>query len=130
MGMIIEQVETELSMEQEPTMTVLSDGSHRWFLRGWLHREDGPAVEGADGTRRWYINGQLHRTDGPAIEWRDGTRQWYINGKYHRTDGPAIEWADGTCEWCINGIRLSFRSWLDSVDRTEEERVALRLKWR
>ena len=25
---------------------------------GLLHREDGPAIEGADGTRFWYLNGE------------------------------------------------------------------------
>jgi hypothetical protein len=90
---------------------------------------DGPAFEESDGTRRWFINGYLHRTDGPAIEWADGDRMWFINGLQYRTDGPAIERADGSREWYINGNKLTFRSWLDSVDRTEEERMELLLRW-
>ena len=56
-------------------------GTKRWYLKGKLHREDGPAIEHADGTKEWYLNGKLHRKDGPAIEWVDGHKIWYLNGK-------------------------------------------------
>ncbi len=46
-----------------------------------LHREDGPAVEGANGNKYWWLNGELHREDGPAIERVDGSKEWYLNGK-------------------------------------------------
>jgi hypothetical protein len=49
---------------------------------GYLHREDGPAIEGVDGTKCWYINGRRHREDGPAVECSDGSKIWYINGKF------------------------------------------------
>jgi hypothetical protein len=75
---------------------------------GELHREDGPAIEGANGTKKWYLNGKLHRVDGPAIEWEDGDKEWWLNGKRHRVDGPAIEWADsGPNECYLNGQELS-----------------------
>ena len=35
----------------------------------------------ANGTKHWYLKGQLHREDGPAIEWADGDKHWYLNGK-------------------------------------------------
>ena len=34
-----------------------------------------------DGTKEWYLNGQIHREDGPAVEGADGTKSWYLNGK-------------------------------------------------
>jgi hypothetical protein len=55
--------------------------STEWFLKGKLHREDGPAIEYANGTKYWYINGKRHREDGPAIEYVGGTRVWYLNGE-------------------------------------------------
>ena len=55
------------------------DGSYRWYQNGFLHREEGPALEFVDGTRYWYQNGQLHRTDGPAVEWASGGRCWFLN---------------------------------------------------
>ena len=35
---------------------VYSNGNKLWYLNDKLHREDGPAVEGADGTKKWYLN--------------------------------------------------------------------------
>jgi len=32
-------------------------------------------------TKRWYLKGKLHREDGPAIEWANGTKHWYLKGK-------------------------------------------------
>jgi len=45
--------------------------------------------------QNWYLNGWLHREDGPAIEWANGDRFWYLNGNKHRADGPAVELANG-----------------------------------
>ena len=50
---------------------------------GFLHREDGPAVE-CNGSIFWYLNGLLHREDGPAIEYSDGIKKWYKKGKLLR----------------------------------------------
>lgn len=63
----------------------------RWLHDGFLHREDGPAVEFTNGDKQWWIKGKLHREDGPAIEGGNGDKYWYRNDKLHRTDGPAIE---------------------------------------
>ncbi len=79
------------------------NGSKEWWLNGKLHREYGPAYEGADGSKHWYLNGKLHRVDGPAWEWSDGTKRWYLNDKRHRVDGPAVEYADGSKYWYLDG---------------------------
>ena len=47
----------------EHTVMVYDDGSKYWWLNGKLHREDGPAIEGADGDKSWYLNGKLHREE-------------------------------------------------------------------
>ena len=46
-----------------------------------IHREDGPAIEGANGSKWWYRNYQLHRDDGPAVEYAHGNKLWYFRGK-------------------------------------------------
>ena len=57
-------------------------GTKHWYNEdGELHREDGPAFEGANGTKFWYLNGELHREDGPAVEYLDGTKEYWLNGK-------------------------------------------------
>ena len=57
------------------------DGTKEWYLNGWLHRVDGPAIEHPDGTKYWYLNGERHRTNGPAIKHPNGREYWYINDK-------------------------------------------------
>lgn len=53
-----------------------------YLLNGFLHREDGPAVEiegrhGAD-TSYWYKYGKLDRLDGPAAQFITGEELYYI----------------------------------------------------
>jgi hypothetical protein len=36
------------------TVEVLANGTRYWYLKGVLHREDGPAVEYSDGTKCWF----------------------------------------------------------------------------
>ena len=79
------------------------DSGKAWWLNGKLHREDGPAIEGAEGDKCWYLNGKLHREGGPAVEEADGYKSWFLNDKRHREDGPAVEYADGTKYWYLNG---------------------------
>jgi len=86
----------------EYTVKVYPEGNKEWFLKGKLHREEGPAVEYADGTDEWWLNGELHREDGPAIEYADGTEEWYIEGNHHRLDGPAYDGATGGKEWWVD----------------------------
>lgn len=80
------------------------NGDKFWYLKGKLHRVDGPAVEWSDGGKEWLVHGQEHRVDGPAIDYADGTKEWWVNGLAHRIDGPAKEYADGRKEWYLNGI--------------------------
>jgi len=89
------------------TTIVKENGSQSWWLKGKLHREDGPAYIMSDGTQSWWINGNLHREDGPAHIEADGFQQWCINGKLHREDGPARVWPDGTQFWWINGTNVA-----------------------
>lgn len=60
-----------------------------------------------DGTRYWYRDGFLHRENGPAVEWPDGSCEWWRNGELHREQGPAIERADGSKEWWFRGRQRS-----------------------
>jgi len=60
---------------------VYANGDKYWYLKGQLHREDGPAVEWANGDKDWCLNGKLHREDGPAVECSDGSKAYYLNDK-------------------------------------------------
>ena len=40
-------------------VTVDNDNNIRWYNEeGQLHREDGPAYEGASGSKEWWLNGR------------------------------------------------------------------------
>jgi hypothetical protein len=54
--------------------------------QGYLHREDGPAIEGYNGYKEWFLNGICHREDGPAIEYSYGGKEWYLNDKAYSED--------------------------------------------
>ncbi len=87
---------------------VRADGSvHYCDTEGFLHRENGPALELPDGTTEWYRHGDLHREGGPAYERTDGTKIWYRDGERHREDGPAVERPDGFKEYWLSGNRVT-----------------------
>ena len=81
----------------EYTVGVYYDGTKAWYLNGELHREDGPAIEGASGYKAWYLNGERHREEGPAIEWASGSKWWYLRGErlteaeFNRRMGKVVE---------------------------------------
>lgn len=75
-------------------MTIDSWGQKRWYKKGILHREDGPAiiVDGIVRHEEWYFDGLRHRIGGPAVTFFDDLiKVWLVNGKRHRIDGPAFD---------------------------------------
>ena len=48
---------------------------------GWLHREDGPAIEYKSGIKWWMIKGKLHRENGPAIISNKEVFEYWLNGE-------------------------------------------------
>ena len=36
---------------------IWDDGRSLWYRRGFMHREDGPAILESDGAKQWYRNG-------------------------------------------------------------------------
>jgi len=92
---------------QEYKVRVYSNRTVWYNIEGYLHRDDGPAIEHSDGSKSWYQNNQRHRDDGPAVEYANGSKEWYQNGQCHRDDGPAIEWADGHKAWYLEGEYLT-----------------------
>ncbi len=59
-----------------------------YYIHGYAHRDDGPAVTFFNGNEEWYQYDRLHRDDGPAV--RCGrSEMWFQDGQLHRDDGPA-----------------------------------------
>lgn len=61
--------------------------------------------------KKWYLKGQLHRRDGPAIRIKDPYNGWvkkyYIHGELHREDGPAWDAEFGPPKWYRNGVEYN-----------------------
>jgi hypothetical protein len=78
---------------------VYASGNKFWYIKGHLHREDGPAVEHVDGHKYWYLDGKRHREDGPAVVYVDGRKSWYLDGQQYREDTYKAEMArrNNTC---------------------------------
>ena len=124
-------------MDNEPKCTIDIDGTKRWILNGYYHREDGPAIDMPNGAKYWYINGLLHREDGPAIDWPDGITIWYIKDNRHRLDGPAIIYSDGSStSWCINDqdVTDEIKKWatnngIDLNNLTDVDKALIKIVW-
>lgn len=88
-----------------------------------------------NGTQRWWLRGKLHRTDGPATIWFDGEQEWRVHGKRHRTDGPARILFNNELQWWINDrhLTLEINSWMKGKGVTwpwdEETQTEFALTW-
>jgi len=64
-----------------------------------------------------------------CIEYSDGGKDWILNGTPHRENGPAIVYPCGSICWFINGLLYSFEEWCNKLNKTDEEKIFLRLKY-
>jgi hypothetical protein len=108
--------------DQNPVVT--SSNAKVWLDgAGYVHRDDGPAIELPDGTCIWMYHGHLTtaRTAIPKYEQRlkdekksqvfTGVQKvvdefkevWYLNGQKHREDGPAAIYRSGSRIWYRQG---------------------------
>ena len=62
----------------------------KWYKKGYLHRETGPAELSSYGEFAWYKNGFLHRDGDLPAKFSNTFNEigWYKNGKFHRENGP------------------------------------------
>ena len=82
------------------------------------------------GSKVWYLKGKLHRSDGPAIILADGTQAWWLKGKLHRTDGPAVIDADGDWNWYLDGNEYPFGDYVNQLfPEDSPEKTLFILKW-
>jgi len=64
-----------------------------------------------------------------CIEFSDGAKHWKVNRKLHHEDAPAVIWDDGSIVWCLNDIEYSFERWCKILNKTDEEKIFLKLKY-
>ena len=70
------------------------------------------------------------QSDGSYID-RDGDMSWYNEiGEWHREDGPAVIYGgSGSAEWYFNDASYTFDGWCIVLNKTDEEKMLLRLQY-
>jgi len=80
--------------------------------------------------KEYYKLSDDERKEPYCIEYSNGDKDWRVNDLSHREDGPsAIIYHDGINYWYLNGIRYSFEEWCKILNKTDEEKIFLRLKY-
>lgn len=101
-----------LHREHNQPALVFDSGEVWYYVRGALHRTDGPAgrlvgtgCETAPLPLAWYFEGRLHRDgDLPAVTYGPGEEEWYAHGLLHRDTGPAKTFKGGWA-WYRRGLK-------------------------
>tara|TARA_B110000503_G_scaffold135395_1_gene215938 strand:+ start:1937 stop:2203 length:267 start_codon:yes stop_codon:yes gene_type:complete len=72
----------------------------------------------------------VQQPDGSYFD-RSGTISWYNEvGQLHKVDGPAIIYPDGCgVDWCLNDKHYLFNEWLIKLNKTDEEKMMLKLQY-
>jgi hypothetical protein len=77
--------------------------------------------------------GKMHNDTGPAVVFADGDEWWYLYGLHHNTEGPAcvthIPGLDTEYEFYIHGTEYTFKVWCDITEKSNEDRIFLKLKY-
>jgi hypothetical protein len=74
--------------------------------------------------------GARKQPDGSYMD-EDGELTWFNKaGLLHRDDGPASVLTNGQIRWWIHGqYYISFKSWLEHSQNTDEAKMMLRLQY-
>tara|TARA_B110000259_G_scaffold149658_1_gene168931 strand:+ start:1376 stop:1639 length:264 start_codon:yes stop_codon:yes gene_type:complete len=77
------------------------------------------------------VMGAVEQPDGSYIDTDRGWRWWFNEyGQRHREDGPAIFTTEGHIYWCFNDNQdLDFNEWCMLTNKTDEEKMMLRLQY-
>ena len=75
------------------------------------------------------LYGAVEQPDGSYLH-NDGDVYWYNKvGQRHRKDGPAVISPNGDVEWWLNGNYYFVDDWLIELNKTDEEKMMLRLQY-
>jgi hypothetical protein len=72
--------------------------------------------------------GVVAQSDGSYLY--DNNIIWYNDkGQYHKEDGPAIIRQFGGSSWYLNDAYYTFDEWCIEMNKTDEEKMLLRLQY-
>jgi hypothetical protein len=71
----------------------------------------------------------IEQSDGRYLD-RDGVITWFNElGQYHREDGPSLIYSSGHIDWFLNGVNYTFADWCNKLNKTDEDKMMLRLQY-
>jgi hypothetical protein len=71
----------------------------------------------------------VEQSDGSYVD-IDGCITWYNElGEWHREDGPAVIYSGGNIDWWLNGVNYTFARWLIELNKPDEVKMLLRLRY-
>jgi hypothetical protein len=83
-------------------------------------------------SRNYHIRkyGAVEQPDGSYLHNRDGQVYWYNEaGEVHREDGPAIVYPTDDVAWYLYGDDYEFADWLIELNKSDEVKMMLRLRY-
>jgi len=97
-----------------------------------MSNRDYDIVFGAKFDKTNHINniGELLQSGGCYLGSNGGMFWYNKEGQYHREDGPAIINEDGAAAlWCLNDKEYTFDDWCIELNKSDEEKMLLRLQY-
>jgi hypothetical protein len=72
-------------------------------------------------------SGAVEQSDGSYLD-DFGDISWYNRrGQYHKEDGPAV--IDGRLHWYYLGVEYNFNLWCMLLNKSDEDKMMLRLRY-
>jgi hypothetical protein len=118
-----------------PAIVHIEGNFYEWYNQGSRERYNKkPAVIIRNRSFDWYINDKLQSVDGEPCSIIIGDSHpwnliWAHEGRIHNNKGPAVLSTRGMIEFFLNGTKYNFKSWLGSVNITEEEKLELYIEY-
>lgn len=114
---LIKFLRLRIGLSSAFAMMRLGDLIEKLFQIDWNEKEK------ENNVNIYYLNGYPHRDNGPAIEWNNGDKEYFINGRLHREDGPAVERGNKK-EWWYKGNQI----FVNTQEDFERELLLLNFK--
>lgn len=73
---------------------ILYDNTIRHYKDGFLHRQDGPAIEFPNKSCVWFLNGKRHNENGPAVKEKNNYKEYHYNNIWYFKVESDDEWVE------------------------------------
>jgi len=79
--------------------------------------------------KEWDLLSLKERKKSYCIQYSNGDKSWLVSNKMHREDGPAVILENGWVFFYLNDYEYPFEYWCKFLNKTDEEKLFLKLKY-